>query len=105
MNRSSSVRPLGTSHARSCARTRARRAVRQGGDWVIAGEKCLVPLAREAEAILLYASAPDGLAAFVVEAKAPGLTIGEREKNMGIKALDTHPLRLEDVRVPASSRL
>ena len=83
----------------------ATRAVRQGGDWVIAGEKCLVPLAREAEAILVYASAPDGLAAFVVEAKAPGLTIGEREKNMGIKALDTHPLRLEDVRVPASSRL
>ncbi|TMA53276.1 MAG: acyl-CoA dehydrogenase [Deltaproteobacteria bacterium] len=83
----------------------ATRAARQGGDWVIAGEKCLVPLARHAEAILVYANAPDGLAAFIVEVTAPGLTIGEREKNMGIKALDTYPLRLEDVRVPASSRL
>jgi len=83
----------------------ATRATRQGGDWVITGEKCLVPLAREAEAILVYASAPDGLAAFIVEAKTSGLTIGEREKNMGIKALDTYPLGLKDVRVPASSRL
>ena len=83
----------------------ATRATRRGGDWIITGEKCLVPLARDAHAILVYAGAPDGLAAFVVEGKAPGLTVGEREKNMGIKALDTFPLRLEDVRVPASSRL
>src|SRR2546426_9278694 len=39
-----------------------------------------------------------GLAAFVVERGAPGLTVGDREKNMGIKALDTHPLTLEGVR-------
>ena len=81
------------------------RAERQGGDWVISGEKCLVPLARDAEAILVYATAPDGIAAFVVEAKAGGLTVGEREKNMGIKALDTYPLRLDGVRVPVASRL
>src|SRR5207249_11777753 len=76
-----------------------------GRRLIITGEKCLVPLARDAHAILVYAGAPDGLAAFIVEGKAPGLTVGEREKNMGIKALDTFPLRLEDVRVPASSRL
>jgi len=83
----------------------ATRAARQGGDWVITGAKCLVPLAHHADAILVYASVTEGLAAFVVEGKAPGLTIGEREKNMGIKALDTYPVRLEDVRVPDSSRL
>ena len=81
------------------------RAERQGGDWVISGEKCLVPLARDAEAILVYAMAPDGIAAFVVEAKAGGLTVGEREKNMGIKALDTYPVRLDSVRVPAANRV
>src|SRR5439155_554460 len=83
----------------------ATRATRRGGDWIITGEKCLVPLARDPHAILVYAGAPDVLAAFLVERKSPGLTVGEREKNMGIKALDTFPLRLEDVRVPASSRL
>ncbi len=81
------------------------RAVRKGGDWVLSGEKCLVPLARQAEAILVYASAPDGPAAFVVERGAPGLTIGEREKNMGIRALETYPLALADVRIPADARL
>jgi alkylation response protein AidB-like acyl-CoA dehydrogenase len=81
------------------------RAERKGGDWILSGEKCLVPLAKQAEAILVYAAAPDGLAAFIVEAGAAGLTVGEREKNMGIKALDTYGLKLEGVRVPAASRL
>jgi alkylation response protein AidB-like acyl-CoA dehydrogenase len=72
---------------------------------VLSGEKCLVPLAREAEAMLVYAAAPDGLAAFVVERGAAGLTIAEREKNMGLKALATYPVRLEKVRVPAANRL
>ena len=83
----------------------ATRAERQRGGYVLTGGKCLVPLAARAEAILVYAAAPDGLAAFVVERGAPGLTVGEREKNMGIKALDTHPLTLEGVRVPAAARL
>ena len=81
------------------------RAEKQGGDWVLAGEKCLVPLAADAEAVLVYATAPDGLGAFIVERGARGLTVGEREKNMGIKALASHPLRLEGVRVPAAARL
>jgi alkylation response protein AidB-like acyl-CoA dehydrogenase len=83
----------------------ATRAERRGGDWVITGEKCLVPLAGRAEAILVYAKAPDGLVAFVVERGAQGLTVGERERNMGIKALETNPVSLQDVRVPAGARL
>src|SRR6266576_2601027 len=70
----------------------ATRAERQGGGYVLTGQKCLVPLAARVEA-------------FVVERGAPGLTVGEREKNMGIKALDTHPLTLAGVRVPAAARL
>ncbi len=83
----------------------ATRAERQGADWVITGEKCLVPLAAGAEVMLVYATAPDGLAAFLVERGASGLTVGEREKNMGMKALATHGVRLDGVRVPASARL
>jgi acyl-CoA dehydrogenase len=83
----------------------ATRAERQRGGYVLTGGKCLVPLAARAEAILVYAAAPDGLAAFVVERGTPGLTVGERERNMGIKALDTFTLTLEGVRVPAAARL
>jgi len=85
--------------------TLTTRAERRGGDWVLTGTKCLVPLAAQAEALLVYASAADRLAAFVVERGTPGLAIGEREKNMGIKALDTYPVVLDGVRVPADARL
>ena len=43
--------------------------------------------------------------AFIVPRSAKGLTVGEKEKNMGIKALDTVRLTLEDVEVPAEARL
>jgi acyl-CoA dehydrogenase len=83
----------------------ATRAERSNGDWVLSGEKCFAPLANQAEVILVYASAPDGLAAFLVERSAKGLSVGDREQNMGLKALDTFPVRLDGVRVPASARL
>jgi acyl-CoA dehydrogenase len=81
------------------------RAERQGGDWVITGTKCLVPLADRADVILVYASTPNGMGAFLVERGASGLKVGEREMNMGIKALATYPVALEGVCVPAASRL
>ena len=81
------------------------RAERAGNDYVLTGQKCLVPLASQAEAFLVYARAPDGLAAFIVERGATGLAIGERERNMGIKALDTFGITLDGVRVPAGDRL
>jgi acyl-CoA dehydrogenase len=83
----------------------ATRAERANGDWTVSGEKCFVPLADRAEAMLVYASTADGLAAFLVERGAKGLTVGEREKNMGLKALETFPVTLKNVRVPATARL
>jgi alkylation response protein AidB-like acyl-CoA dehydrogenase len=87
------------------AREPSTRAERKGGDWVLSGRKCLVPLADRAEALLVYAKAGDGVGAFVVERGAAGVTIGPREKNLGIRALDTFPATLEDVRIPAANRL
>jgi acyl-CoA dehydrogenase len=81
------------------------KAEKTGSDWTISGEKCAVALADKAEAILVYATAPDGLAAFVVEPGTKGLAIGEREKNMGVRALDTFGLTLDGVRVPGANRL
>ena len=81
------------------------KAQKVGGDFVLTGEKCLVPLAAQAQAILVYAATPEGLGAFVVEPKAPGVMITEREQNMGVKALDTFGLKLDGVKVPAANRL
>jgi alkylation response protein AidB-like acyl-CoA dehydrogenase len=81
------------------------RAERKGGDYVLSGQKCLVPLADRAEAVLVYARTDDGLGAFVVERGTTGVTFGPREKNLGIRALDTFPMALKEVRVPAGHRL
>ena len=84
----------------------ATRADKKGGDWVLSGAKCLVPLASQAVGLLVYArDAQDRLAAFLVDPKTKGVTIGGRERQMGIRALDTFGVKLDDVRVPAGARL
>lgn len=87
--------------------TTARRV---DGTYLLDGSKCFVPLASEAEHVLVYAQTAEregyeGVAGFVVEKGSPGLQIVEREKNMGLKALATYEIRLEQCRVPATNRL
>jgi acyl-CoA dehydrogenase len=76
------------------------------GEWVLSGTKCNVPLASTAAHCVVYATDPDGvLGAFVVAAGTPGFEVGEREKNLGMNALETYTVTLNDCRVPASARL
>lgn len=83
----------------------ATTARRDGGSWVLDGEKCFVPLAADAATLLVFAQAEDGPAAFLVDRDAKGLAVGEREKNMGLKALATHEVTLSGVSVAAAARL
>ncbi|HEY2106013.1 MAG TPA: acyl-CoA dehydrogenase family protein [Candidatus Binataceae bacterium] len=82
-------------------------AVTNGSGYLLNGEKCYVPLARESELVLVYASNPAAGAvdAFLVPRGSPGVTIGEREKNMGLKALPTYGLQLKDCAMGAEARL
>ena len=82
----------------------ATAARREGPDFVLNGRKCVVPLAAEAEAILVYAkngsaSGFEGVDAFVVAHSNPGLKINDREQNIGLKDLATHEIALEQCRV------
>lgn len=83
----------------------ATTATPQANDFLLNGTKCFVPLAAEAQHILTYARTNDGLSAFIVPRGTPGLTISEREKNMGLKAVATHELTFDNCRVPATARL
>lgn len=83
----------------------ATTAKRQNGSWTIDGAKCLVPLAADAKTLLVFAQTDGGPAAFLVDRGAKGLVVGEREKNMGLKALATHEVELRGVAVPANQRL
>ena len=76
-----------------------------GNRYVLNGEKCYVPLAAEADSLLVYASQSASSQAFIVEKGTKGLEIGEREKNMGIKALATYEVTLKDCRIPNDNRL
>jgi acyl-CoA dehydrogenase len=81
-------------------------ARRDNGVYVVNGAKCYVPLAADAEHVLVYArDGAAGVSGFLVEKGTAGLTVAEREKNMGLKALATHEVVLDDCRIPAANRL
>jgi acyl-CoA dehydrogenase len=77
----------------------------KGNEYVLNGKKCYVPLAADAELLLVYAQEGERVQGFIIPKGADGLLIEEREKNMGIKALSTYQVRLQDCRVPRDSRL
>jgi alkylation response protein AidB-like acyl-CoA dehydrogenase len=83
-------------------RTTARR---DGDEYVLDGAKVRVPLAAEAEALLIYADDSDATQGFIVDRAAAGLVIGEREQLMGLRALPTYELTLSDCRVAAAARV
>jgi alkylation response protein AidB-like acyl-CoA dehydrogenase len=76
-----------------------------GDGWVLDGEKCYVPFAAEAEHFLVYAKLDGATQGFVLNKSTPGLTIGDREKNMGLRALPTHEIRLSNCKVECADRL
>jgi len=79
-------------------------ARRDGGDWVLAGAKALVPRAAEAELFVVAAQAEGAPALFIVESGAQGL-LTRPQPAMGLRAAATAELTLDDVRVPAAARL
>jgi acyl-CoA dehydrogenase len=83
-------------------RTTARR---DGSDWILDGLKCQAVLASSAPHIVVYAATDDGIGAFLVAAGTSGMTIGEREKNLGLRGLETYEITFGGCRVPASARL
>jgi acyl-CoA dehydrogenase len=80
-------------------------ATPDGGGYRLAGEKVLVPLADRAPALLVYANLEGCSEAFIVPAGTDGLAIGERDQLLGIHALPTFKLKLQDVFVDGTSRL
>jgi len=80
-------------------------AILAGNNYVLNGIKCYVPLAEEAETLIIYATENNTGQAFIIGKDTPGLTLNEREKNMGIKALATYELSLNDCRIAKENKL
>lgn len=73
--------------------------------YVLHGTKAWVSNAGIAGLFVIFAVAPEGPTAFLVPADAEGLKLGHRDKTLGMRGVQIHPLYLNDVAVPAGNVL
>ena len=86
------------------------RAVLDGDQWVINGQKMFITNGPIAEvAIITAVTDPErgtrGISSFIVEKGTPGFRAGRKEEKMGIKGSVTSALFFEDCRVPKENLL
>jgi butyryl-CoA dehydrogenase len=85
------------------------KAVRNGNDYVLNGNKVYITSGSYAGVFVVWAvtdaSAPTGkgISCFLVEANTPGLTIGKAEDKMGQRASHTNALFFDNCKIPASA--
>jgi alkylation response protein AidB-like acyl-CoA dehydrogenase len=80
-------------------------AEKMNGAYVLNGKKCFVPLAKKAGHLLVAAALDGKNNLFIVSADNPGMTVGDRETNLGLYSLETHEVTLNHCEVPAEDRL
>jgi butyryl-CoA dehydrogenase len=85
-------------------------AVCAGDGYVLNGEKRWILNADIAGTLIVFAKTDPkvgirGISAFVVERDTPGLSVGPRDRKMGLRGASTNPVFLDDCRVPAANLL
>ena len=86
------------------------RAVRDGEEYVLNGNKIFITNGTDADMALVFATVdPDkqhkGITAFIVPSETPGYSHGSHEYKLGVNASGTTELAFEDMRVAARLRL
>lgn len=104
------------------------RAVPDGDDWIITGDKLFITQGSVAGTYVIMASTASaeqgvgsreqgagstesdphrggGISAFIVERERAGLNVVRVENKLGVRASDTAQLRLEEIRVPKDNLL
>ena len=86
------------------------KAVVDGDDYVINGNKCFISNMGPTEGdyvVVIALTDPEkgtrGMSAIVVDRGTPGFTVGKREEKLGIRGADISELIFEDCRVPRSN--
>ncbi len=97
-------------HAGSDVVSMATRAVPDGSDYLLNGQKLYITNAGFAETYIVFAQTDPaarhkGQTAFIVEKGFDGFTIGKSEDKLGIRGAPCCPLFFEDCRVPAENIL
>jgi acyl-CoA dehydrogenase len=85
------------------------KAVGDGSEWVISGEKRFITNAPVADLFVVFArtrpadEAGPGIAVFLVPADSAGVEVGAKDAKMGQEGAWTADVRFADVRVPAGA--
>jgi len=97
-------------HAGSDLKAIRTRAVRDGNDYVINGQKVFISNGQLCDVLVLATKTDSdagakGITLFLVEGGMEGFKRGSNLEKLGMKAQDTSELFFEDVRVPATNML
>jgi acyl-CoA dehydrogenase len=98
-------------HAGSDLKNIRTRAVRDGNDFVINGQKVFISNGQSCDVLVLATRTSSGdeqgggITLFLVDAALPGFKRGRNLEKLGLKAQDTSELFFEDLRVPAEAML
>ena len=79
-------------------------ARRIGDDWILDGRKTHVNLGSQADLMIFYALAEEGLTSFLVDAREPGIATRQTDP-IGLRLIPTADVNLDGVRVPHAALL
>jgi alkylation response protein AidB-like acyl-CoA dehydrogenase len=85
------------------------RAVRDGDDYVLNGQKQFISGAGSGDLYVVMArtggDGPSGISTFIVPGDTAGISLGSNERKMGWNAQPTRAVVFENARIPAANRL
>jgi glutaryl-CoA dehydrogenase len=81
------------------------RAKRDGGDWVLSGEKTWITNGSVADVAVVWARPEEGIRGFLVERGSQGFSASEIHGKLSMRASVTSSLKFDDCRVPATAML
>ena len=81
------------------------RAVRDGGEWILNGEKSWITNGGVSDFAIVWAHTEDGVRGFLVERGTPGYSTSDIHGKLSMRASVTSSLAFHDCRVPASAML
>ena len=97
-------------HAGSDLKAIRTKAVRDGDDFVISGQKVFISNGQMCDVLVLAtktdsAAGAKGVTLFLVDTSLPGFRRGKNLDKLGMKAQDTSELFFDELRVPATAML
>ncbi|MEW9669898.1 acyl-CoA dehydrogenase family protein [Ammoniphilus sp. 3BR4] len=83
---------------------------RVGEEYILNGSKCFITNASYADFYVVLAKQKGSgdskcFTALIVEREWNGVSVGEKEKKMGLRASDTNSVHFDEVRVPVANRI